>query len=54
MRRTQVVGRLAPHDVQTTLLVCREWRDGFTNGVVSLRPRALRPRQLAELCAGPV
>ena len=47
----EVVGRLAPHDVQTTLLVCREWRDGFTNGVIALRPRMLRPRQLSERCA---
>ena len=47
----EVVGRLSPHDVQTTLLVCREWRDGFTHGVVALRPRVLRPRQLAERCA---
>lgn len=49
----EVVGRLPPHDVQTALLVCREWRDGFTNGVAALRPRVLRPQQLAERCARP-
>lgn len=43
----QVVGKLALHDVQTTLLVCREWHDGFANGMVSLRPRVLKLQQLA-------
>lgn len=47
----QVVGKLALHDVQTTLLVCREWHDGFANGMVSLRPRVLKLQQLAVRCA---
>ena len=50
----EVVQRLAVHDVQTTLLVCREWHDGFSNGVVSLKPRLLRLEELAyrlDTCA---
>ncbi len=43
----EVVQRLAVHDVQTTLLVCREWHDGFSNGVVSLKPRLLKLEELA-------
>ena len=43
----QVGKKLALHDVQTTLLVCREWHDGFANGMVSLRPRVLKLQQLA-------
>lgn len=43
----EVVQRLAVHDVQTTLLVCREWHDGFANGVVSLKPRLLKLQELA-------
>ena len=41
------MGKLALHDMQTALLVCREWHDGFANGMVSLRPRVLKLQQLA-------
>ena len=38
----EVAGKLSAHDMATALLVCREWRDGFANGMTSLRPRMLR------------
>ena len=43
-----VVGRLAPHDVQTALLVCRDWAAGFAGGLARLRPRLLRVDRLVE------
>jgi hypothetical protein len=43
----EVVRRLAVHDVQTTLLVCREWHEGFASGLVSMRPRVLKLHQIA-------
>ena len=43
-----VVSRLAPHDVQTALLVCRDWRAGFAAGLLSLRPRLLRVDRLVD------
>ena len=42
-----VVARLPLHDVQSTLLVCREWHSAFADGLASLRPRLLRVDRLA-------
>lgn len=42
-----VVDLLPLHDVQSTLLVCREWHDGFANGLLELKPRQLRVSLLA-------
>ncbi len=46
----EVAGKLGTHDVAAALLVCREWRDGFANGMTSLRPRVLRIAPLAARC----
>ena len=46
----EVAGKLGTHDVAAALLVCREWRDGFANGMTSLRPRMLRIAPLAARC----
>lgn len=37
-----VVERLPAHTAQHAMLVCRQWHDSVTNGLVCLRPRALR------------
>ena len=37
-----VVARLPAHTAQHAMLVCRQWHDCVTNGLVCLRPRALR------------
>ena len=37
-----VVERLPAHTAQHAMLVCRQWHDCVTNGLVCLRPRALR------------
>lgn len=37
-----VVERLPAHTAQHAMLVCRQWHDSVTNGLVHLRPRALR------------
>ena len=36
-----VVERLPAHTAQHAMLVCRQWHDFVTNGLVCLRPRAL-------------
>jgi F-box domain len=45
-----VVDLLPLHDVQSTLLVCREWHNGFANGLLELKPRQLRVALLAARC----
>lgn len=42
-----VVDLLPLHDVQSTMLVCREWQNGFANGLLELKPRRLRVSLLA-------
>jgi hypothetical protein len=42
-----IVELLPLHDVQSTLLVCREWRNGFANGLLELKPRQPRVERLA-------
>ena len=37
-----VIEHLPAHTAQHAMLVCRQWRDSVTNGLVCLRPRALR------------
>ena len=37
-----VYGRLGPHDVQATVLVCREWHTCFATGLLNMRPHMLR------------
>lgn len=37
-----VVERLPAHTAQHAMLVCRQWHDCVTNGLMCLRPRALR------------
>ena len=37
-----VVENLPAHTAQHAMLVCRQWHDSVTNGLVCLRPRALR------------
>lgn len=44
---TLTLARLAPPDVQATLLVCKAWSAGFSHGLVSLRPRLLAVPRLA-------
>jgi len=38
---------MRPQDVQSILLVCKDWHDGFASGILKLRPRALKPLELA-------
>lgn len=45
-----IVDRMRPVDVQATLLVCREWHDGFASGILALKPRALKVDKLAARC----
>ena len=42
-----VVDNMRPVDVQSTLLVCKEWHDGFASGLLKLKPRALKVDKLA-------
>ena len=42
-----VVDKMRPVDVQSTLLVCKEWHDGFASGLLKLKPRALKVDKLA-------
>ena len=37
-----VIEHLPAHTAQHAMLVCRQWHDSVTNGLVCLRPRALR------------
>ena len=37
-----VVENLPAHTAQHAMLVCRQWHDSVTNGLICLRPRALR------------
>ena len=42
-----VVELLGPRDVQSAMLVCREWRRSTANGLLVLRPRLLQVNSLA-------
>lgn len=48
-----VVDLLPLHDVQSTMLVCREWQNGFANGLLELKPRRLRVSLLATRYTAP-
>ncbi len=37
-----VIEHLPAHTAQHAMLVCRQWHDSVTNGLVCLRPRTLR------------
>ncbi len=37
-----VIEHLPAHTAQHAMLVCRQWHDSVTNGLICLRPRALR------------
>ncbi|KAK9822807.1 hypothetical protein WJX81_000986 [Elliptochloris bilobata] len=43
-----VAARLPPHDVQSALLACREWHDGFASGLTAMKPRVLMVERLAH------
>ena len=43
----QVAGFLRPVDIQSMLLVCKDWHRGFATGLLKLKPRVLKTSEVA-------